>query len=247
MDGFKAWTTTGLFQIDGSTFNFQLAQTANVNTSVQNLPTVTNNAGTQYYVGYNAAVFTFTANSPLLAFRLSGAVKGTLWSCTRNGNTYTATVIAQSACTVTFFIFDQQPAYSDNYGLKVYNGSGQLVANAIQPFAKVIDVIDGQYFPGTGWFASGGQMPGNNPQTQDYSSLGVYSICIAAVWSAHYMESTGNGQAGSGSTNMSGIYTSGTTVGWEFLTYAGTRSGNFVGFKECTHYRFMVLDMTSIA
>jgi hypothetical protein len=45
---------------------------------------------------------------------------------------------------------------------------------------------------------------------------------------------------------MTGIAVSGGTVTWEFHTFNGSRGSHFIGFHECSAYRFMVLDMTGI-
>lgn len=243
-DGFKAINTDGVFQIDGETLNFQLVNRQEGTTTQQGLATVTNDVGSQYYVTFWAITFTFTANTPLVAFRAQDGVRITPWKFARSGNTYTATFITDAQADVIMWVFDQSTATADNYGLKVYNSAGQLVCSAIQPFAKVVDVQAGQYFPGTGWYASGGQMPGDNPVSKGYG----YPIAFGACFPAHYMESSGSSQTGTGSTNMSGLMTlsGATAIQWDFHTYAGSRSGNFVGFRESTAYRFLVLDMTGI-
>lgn len=243
-NGFKAWTATGLFQIDGTTPNFQLTSRQYAVCSVQSLPTVYNNVGTQFYASYHAVTFTFTASTPMVAFRADGNARCCPWKFTRSGNTYTATFICESNVGITLWVFDSNPPNS-TFGLKCWDGSGNLVANAVQPFAKVLDVIQGAYFAGTGWYASGGQMPGNNPQTRSYGGL---PVAFAACYPCHYMEGSGDSSSGGtvNSTNMSGLKASGDTIGWEFFTFAGTRSGNFVGFRESTAYSFLVLDMSGI-
>lgn len=240
--GFKAWTDSGVFQIDGESINFQLISRQTGQTANSSLNTVTNDVGTQFGANYNHVQFSFTANSPMVAFRAPDGVRISPWSFSRSGNTYTATFITDASCVVTMWVFDQAAAVSDNFGFKIWNSSGALVCSAIQPFAKIIDIKQGQYLAGTGFYSGGGQMPGNNVQTQTYGN----NVAFAACYPCHYMESTGDNSTGGGSTNMSGLKINGTTISWEFFCYAGTRSGNYVGFKEATAYSFLVLDMTGI-
>lgn len=239
-DGFKAYTNTGLFQIDGVTPNFQLVNRQFGTTQQTVLNTVYNNVGTQFTATYWAITFTFAADSPLVAFRADDGYRVCPWKFSRSGNVYSATFITDVQAPVTMWVFDKAQATADNFGFKVYDPSGNLVCSAIQPMSKIADVIAGQYFAGTGFYSGGGQMPGDNPQTRGYS----FKPAFAACYPAHYMESSGGGSGAS--TNMSGLLVSGNTIQWDFHTYNGVRSGNYVGFREATAYRFLVLDMTGI-
>src|SRR5262249_30665109 len=133
-DGFKAITNTGIFQIDGQTLNFQLTNRQAGVTASTSLATVYNNVGTQFFATFQAITFTFAADSPMVAFRADDGRRVTPWKFSRSGNVYTATFIVDAQCTVIMWVFDKSTATADNFGLKVYNSSGQLVCSAIQPF-----------------------------------------------------------------------------------------------------------------
>jgi hypothetical protein len=238
--GFQAFTDTGVVQIDGQTPNFQLVASYAQVLQQETLPTVYNNVGNQFSAPYWHTTFTFTANNPLFAFVADGGVMVTPWRFSRSGNTFTAEFIGASQTAVRLYVFDNVPVVGSRFGLQVFNSAGALIADAASPFCKVIDVKSGQYVPGTGWDASGLTMPGPGTLSQTY---GV-NIAIAGAWPAHYMYDVGNGSAGE--TTMTGFAVSGGTVTWEFHTFNGTRQPHFIGFRECTAYRFMVLDMTGI-
>ena len=243
--GFKAYTDTGLFQIDGESLNFQLVNRQQGNTARQSLQTVYNNIGQQFSATYNVVTFVFTAVTPLVAFRAQDGVRVCNWSLTRSGNTFTARFIADTTgAQVTLWVFDQSTATADSFGMKIYNSSGQLMVSAIQPMAKIADVITGQYYAAqlTG-FVNGGNMPGDNVQTRAYS----FKPAFAAVYPCHFMYGTGDESVERGDgTMMSGLMVNGDSIQWDFHTYEGVRGNNYVGFAEASAYRFMVLDMTGI-
>jgi hypothetical protein len=238
--GFQAFTDTGIVQIDGLTPNFQLvSQFAQVLQS-QSIASVYNDVGHLFSATYWHTAFTFTANNPLFAFVADGGVMIAPWRFSRSGNTYTAEFIGSAQTTVRLFIFDNVLPAPSRFGLQVFNSAGVLIADAASPFCKVIDVKAGQYLPGTGWDASGTSMPGPQTQSQAYP----VNVAIAGCWPSHYMFSSGDGPGAE--TTMLGVGVSGGTVTWEFHTFAGSRGSHFIGFHECTAYRFMVLDMTGI-
>jgi hypothetical protein len=238
--GFQAFTDTGIVQIDGQTANFQLvAQLAQV-LQLQSIPSVYNDVGKQFSATYWHTTFTFTANNPLFAFVADGGVMIAPWRFSRSGNSFAAEFIGAAQTTLRLFIFDNVLPTPSGFGLQVFSNAGVLVADAASPFCKVIDVISGQYLPGTGWDASGTTMPG--PQTQ--SAGYPVNVAIAGCWPSHYMFSSGDGPGAE--TTMMGVGVTGASVTWEFHTFAGSRGAHFIGFRECTAYRFMVLDMTGI-
>lgn len=231
--GFQAFTDTGIVQIDGSTPNYQLTQSLAQVTQQESVPTVYGATGQMYQTFWHTT-FTFSASSPLFAFRGDGNVMVTPWRFSKNGNSYTAEFISAGQTTVRLYIFDQVPVTASHFGLQVFNASGALIADAANPFARVIDVIEGQYMPGQGFQAVGNAVPGPNTQSKTY---GV-NVAFAGCFPAHY--------PGVNSPYiLSGLAASGGTITWEFHTYIGG-SGGFVGFSESTYYRFMVMDMTGI-
>jgi hypothetical protein len=234
--GFQAFTDTGLFQIDGQTPNLQLTATLAQVLQQESLPTVYNNAGTQFYNTYWHTTFTFNAAAPIFAFVADGGVMVTPWRFSQNGNQYTAEFIGASQTTIRLFIFDQVPVTASRVGLQVFDATGKLIADAGVPFMKVIDVISGQYITGTGFDGTGTTMPGPGTLNRAY---GV-NVAIAACWPSHYMTNSGD------ETTMSGISVAGPNITWEFHTFYGTRGSHYIGFREATAYRFMVLDMTGV-
>lgn len=238
--GLQALTDTGIFQIDGESSNFQLVASLAQATALATLPTVYNNVGNQFSATYQYVIFSFSASNPLFAFTADGNVMVAPWRFTRSGNSYTASFITSAPTIVRLYIFDNVLPANSNFGLQVFSSAAALIADAASPFCKVIDVKSGQYLGGVGWDASGTGMPGPQTASQTYP----VNVAIAGCWPAHYMYDIGSGS--SGETTMLGVAVSGGTVTWEFHTFSGTRQPHFIGFRECTAYRFMVLDMTGI-
>lgn len=240
--GFQSISTNGsIYQIDGTTPNVQLTNTLAQTLQQTSIPTVYNNVGQQFYATYWYTKFTFNASNPLYAFTADSNVMICPWQFTQVGpNTYTAEFIGASQTAIRLYVFDQVVATGSRYGLQVFNSSGVLIADAASPFAKVIDVRSGQYQPGTGFDGTGSSMPGTNTQQANYGR----NVAIAACFPAHYMSNSGDGS--NGETTMSGIAVSGGVVTWEFHTFNGSRGSHYVGFREASYYRFMVLDMTGI-
>lgn len=242
MTGFQAFTDSGIVQIDGLNPNFQHLSTLSQTLQSESLATVYNDQSTQFYATYWHTTFSFTANNPLVAFTADNGVMVTPWRFSRNGNSYTAEFIGASQTTMHLYIFDNVPVVNSGFGLQVFDASGRLIADASSPFARVIDVKSGQYLDGSGFDGTGTSMPGPATQSQTY---GV-PIAIAGCWPAHYMFGSGDNNGGQGETTMTGVSVSGGNLTWEFHTFNGTRGDHFVGFRETTAYRFMVLDMTGI-
>lgn len=240
--GFQAFTDTGLFQIDGETPNYQLIASLAQVLAQDSLPTVYNNASQQFSATYWHTTFTFNANNPLVAFLADGGVMVTPWRFSRSGNVFTAEFIGASQTTVRLYVFDNVPPTNSHFGLQVFSSAGALVADAASPFAKVIDVKAGQYLAGTGFDNTGTTMPGAGTQAQDYGR----PIAVAGCWPAFYMFGSGDNNGGQGETTMTGISISGSVLTWELHTFNGTRGSHFIGFREATAYRFMVMDMTGI-
>lgn len=237
--GFQAFTDTGLFQIDGQTPNYQLTTTLVQTLQLESIPTVYNNVGQQFYATYWHTTFTFYANKPLFAFVADGNVMVTPWRFSKGGNTYTAEFIGAAQTNIRLFVFDLVVPVSSRFGLQVFDSSGNLIADAASPFARILDVRSGQNLGGTGFDGTGTSMPGVNTQSANYGR----PVAIAGCWPAHYMSNSGDGN---GETTMTGIAVSGGLVTWEFHTFNGKRSDRYVGFREASAWRFMVLDMTGI-
>ncbi|MGY6256531.1 hypothetical protein ACXIVK_23975 [Paraburkholderia caledonica] len=235
--GFQAFTDTGVVQIDGATPNYQLIASLAQVTQLESVPTVFNNVGTQFSATLWHTTFTFNASRPFYAFRADGGVMVTPWkfSKSQTGNTFTAEFVSVSQATIRLYVFDQVPVTSNRFGLQVFDASGALIADAANPFARVLDVIEGQYQPGLGWQAVGNSVPGPNTQSKGY---GV-PVAFGGALAAHYFVNTSP-------FILSAFGANGGSISWEFHQYIGNNSGTFVGFAEATRYRFMVLDMTGI-
>jgi len=231
--GFQAFTDSGVVQIDGLTPNYQMTASLAQVTQQESVPTVFGATGQSYGTFWHTT-FTFTASSPLFAFAGDGGVFVTPWKFSKSLNTYTAEFISAGQTTVRLYIFDQVPVTGSRFGLQVFDPTGALIADAASPFARVLDVIEGQYLPGQGFQAVGNAVPGPNTQTRTY---GV-NVAFAGCWPAHY-------PGVNAPYILSGLAVSGRTITWEFHTYIGG-SGGFVGYAESTYYRFMVMDMTGI-
>ncbi|CAB3746440.1 hypothetical protein LMG29542_00211 [Paraburkholderia humisilvae] len=139
------------------------------------------------------------------------------------------------------------PPKDSGFGLQVFDEGGVLIADAATPFVRVIDVVQGAYFGGTGYESSGATMPGENLQSRSYP----VHTAIAACYPAHYTFDTGGASGLSGETTMSGIAVNnipggGSIVTWGFHTYAGGRGSHYIGFREASQYSFLVLDMTGL-
>lgn len=239
--GFQAWTDSGLIQIDGLTPNYHLSQQYQTVTTQASLPTVTNNVGNQFSATYYQATFNFTGTSPLFAFWADGGQWVTPWKFQKTGDlTWQVQFISAYACNIRLFIFDLVPVQATTAGLQVFNDVGVLIADAAFPMARVIDVVDGQYLAGAGYDATGTSMPGPGTLSRDYGK----PVAVACAFPAHYLFNTGDG--GGGETTMSGWSFSGNQITWEFHTFNGTRGDHYVGYREATYYRFMVLDMIGI-
>lgn len=242
--GFQAFNASGIYQIDGTTANYQLTQSLTQALAQTSVPTTFNNVGTQFSATYWYTKFTFTANSPLFAFIGSGNVMVTPWRFTQIGSgTYTAEFIGSSACSVTLYVFDNVAPTNNRFGLQVFNAAGTLIADAASPFARIIDVVEGQYMGAvgtSGFDATGSTYPGVQTQQRAYGR----NVAIAGCFPAHYMLTSGGGSGDP--TSMTGISVSGGVVTWEFHVFAGSSGDHYVGFHESSYYRFMVLDMTGI-
>lgn len=232
--GFQAFTDSGVVQIDGTTPNYQLVASLVQLTQLENVPTVFNNVSTQYSATLWHTSFVFYAVSPFYAFRADGGVPVTPWKFSSNGgNSYTAEFISVGQATIRLYVFDQVPVTANRYGLQVFNPGAVLVADAADPFARVVDVIEGQYQPGLGWQAVGNSVPGSNLMSRNY---GV-NVAFAGAMAAHYGATTSP-------FILSAFGANGGSISWQFYPYVGSTSGTFVGFAEATRYRFMVLDIT---
>ncbi|UEP31309.1 hypothetical protein [Burkholderia sp. B21-007] len=234
--GFQAFTDTGVYQIDGSTPNYQMVQAMSANSADGVLQLALNDAGKAFYTTLPNVSFTFNSTAgPMYGVYASDGVGVTVWRTARSGSTYTLTFITERACTVSFFLFDRVPPVAGKFGLQVFNERGELIADSSKPFLRVLDVIYNEYLPGTGWATLGA--PGATWESRTYGVpvivSGIYPVRQAWSYDPAGVE-------------LSSIRVSGNTVSWGTTMYGGGRKPNWSGFREQWHSRFMVLDATGI-
>ncbi|MCO1358814.1 hypothetical protein L0Y97_07805 [Burkholderia multivorans] len=241
--GFQAFTNSGIFQIDGSTPNYQLVERLEAVSQWTTVDTVWNNANIQYRGTYWICSFTFSADRPLYAFSADPGVGVSLWDAKAQpgGGGYTVRFITERQATVRLFVFSRVPVSANRFGLQVFNASGELIADAASPFYRVLDVIEVRYMGDWGWTVTGAP----NPQW-DQRSYGR-PVLISALWPAHYLWGSSNtNQRLYDVLEIGAVRVSGDVVSWGTLLYNGGRSPNISTFRECWHTRFMVLDGTGI-
>ncbi|AIO64889.1 hypothetical protein [Burkholderia oklahomensis] len=240
--GFQAFTESGVFQIDGTTPNYQLVQSMSAVSQLIRIDTVWNDKNIQFQGQFWVCSFTFSAEVPLYAFSADAGVGVSLWDAkSGDGRTYTVRFITEVQATVRLFVFSKAPVSGRGFGLQVFDGQGQLIADAASPFYRVLDVIYDGYMRGTGWTVEGAPSPQWQQRSYDRPVL------ISGMWPAHYIW-------GSSNTNqrlwdvleISAVRVSGGSVSWGTLLYNGGRGPNITTFCECWRYRFMVLDGTGI-
>jgi len=78
--------------------------------------------------------------NPVIA--VAGGKCGML-SLTVSGSTFTFTLVADAARTVTYYIFDEPVATVSNYGLVVRNAAGEVTFDALKKYMRVVATISG--------------------------------------------------------------------------------------------------------
>jgi len=235
--GFQAFTDTGVYQIDGSTPNYQMVRAMSAQSVDTSLRLAVNDAGKPFDATLPSVSFTFNATAgPMYGVYASDGAGITVWSTDVNGTTYTLRFVTERPCIVYFFQFDQVPIASGNFGLQVFNERGELVADSSKPFLRVLDVIFEEYMPpGTGWVSADAPNPPWHSRT-----YGV-PVIVSAIYPVHV--GWAYGPAG---VELTSIRVSGNSVSWGTTMYGGGRKPGFSGFREQWRQRFMVLDATGI-
>ncbi|KVD57334.1 hypothetical protein WI87_19025 [Burkholderia ubonensis] len=235
--GFQAFTDTGVYQIDGSTPNYQLVQVMSADSAYQGLHLANNDVGKGFGISLPCVTFTFAAQAgPMYGVHASGGVGITHWSTDRNGNVYSLTFVTERPCTVRLFLFDQVPATAGNFGLQVFNERGKLIADSSRPFLRVLDVISERYNGDVGWVVGG------TPNPPWHSNSYGVPVLISGIYSVHSAWSYNDPPI----VELTSIRVDGGNVSWGTALYGGGRKPNFVGFREQYHSRFMVLDGTGL-
>jgi hypothetical protein len=245
--GFQAWTDSGLVQIDGTTQNYALRQQLSVTTSVGSMNAGKSNAGVQYTFNANLANFTINAVQPLICL-YSPSAYVTILRCVSSGpNTWSVQLWANSAATITVYVFDQASAAAPSgagYGIQVFDASGNLIADARQRLARVIDTQIGNINnTGPGW----GQWNQVDSRTYQFSYPQVSKIGVAAIGTAFVSSPTGG--SNNGWYNISGLQTAGNIVNFSYsYNEIGNTAhpGNNNCFGSQYDWRFMAIDLSNI-
>lgn len=234
--GFQAFTETGVYQIDGATPNYQMVQAMSAQSVDTALRLAVNDAGKPFTTTLPSVAFSFNSTAgPMYGVYASDGAGITIWSTDVSGTTYTLRFVTERPCTVFLFLFDSVPLVSGSFGLQVFNGRGDLIADSSRPFLRVLDVIYNEYLSGTGWDTLGA--PGAPWDSRTYGApvivSGIYPVRQAWSYDPAGVE-------------LTSIRVSGNTVSWGTTMYGGGRKPNWSGFREQWHSRFMVLDATGI-
>lgn len=131
--GFESKNTYGVYQIDDTFKNIQLvAGPTTVTSSMTQVNTGSTYNGKIDYYYYDITVN--NATNPVIAIRPTACTVARL---SISGSTWTFRVFASSNETFTYYVFDA-PTTSGNFGLEVYNSSGELqFASSRKPFKPI--------------------------------------------------------------------------------------------------------------
>ena len=245
--GFQAFTDTGLVQIDGTTPNFVLRQSATVVAGSGNINIGKSNAGKQWFVNCSTVSFTFAASMPLVALYSPTAYVAML-HCVSNGDgTWTILLwSSQNGAAIGIYIFDTAPAVAPSgagYGMQIYDGGGSLIYDARQRIARVLDTQSGNVRNASpGW----GQWDQVDSVSQSWS-YPVSKVGVAGIGTAFLGATFGN--QGDGWYDISGFQTSGGSVNFLFQ-YHSNGSGSHPNTNSCFgsqyDWRFMAIDLSNI-
>jgi hypothetical protein len=226
---------------------------ATVTTSLFQLPVSGKNDGSlQYSFGQMLASVTFNGTSPFCAVYCAAAPAAII-SCVNNNNgTYTALIWTWSiAAVVEFYVFDQANTVVSTLpcGLRVYNASRQLIADAGQRFLRIIDVQSGNVAnAGSGWGETG--FPNDFTNTYSYA---VTKVAAGGLITACALQSVGgnnaNGQNMNGFMGLTGWQCNGGTAQmcWRGTSQGGVSSGqNYTGYTENLGWRASLIDVSFI-
>ncbi|WP_144154430.1 hypothetical protein [Paraburkholderia sp. BCC1885] len=245
--GFQAYTDSGLVQIDGTTQNYALRQTIGVTTAAGDMNAGKANSGAMYTLRANIADVTVSAVQPLFAI-YSPSAYATIIKCVNNGgNSWTVRLWSSAAVGLTLYVFDQSAAAAPagaGYGLQVFDASGNLIADARQRLARVLDSQAGNINnAGAGW----GQWNQVDTWTTSFSYAGVSKVGVACVGNAFLSAPTGG--TNNGWYNMSGMQTVGNTIDFAYQYFqqgSVSHPGDVVCYGSAFDWRFIAIDLSNL-
>lgn len=99
-------------------------------------------ASTAHYKGFRVDVV-LTANTPMLAWKVSGTAKAAILNVKKSGNQYTYRFWATAQVTIQWYLFDvASEVAATNYGFEVFNSVGERVYSSNQRPLRVVDVVN---------------------------------------------------------------------------------------------------------
>lgn len=246
--GFQAWTDSGLVQIDGTTSNYALRQQFVVTTGGGSINAGRANNGTQYTFSANVANFTITAVTPLIALYSPDAYATILKCVALGGNNWAVQVWTNTAANVGVYVFDRASVAAPagpGFGLQVFDAAGQLIADARQRLARIIDTQAGNINnTGPDW----GQWNQVDQRTYTFGPYaGVSKIGVAAIGTAFVSAPTGGNN--NGWYDISALRTVGNTVYFNYAYYSVGNTfhpSNNVNFGSQFDWRFMAVDLSNL-
>jgi hypothetical protein len=245
--GFQAWTDSGLVQIDGGSQNYALRQSFNVTTVSGDMAAGKANGGNQYTLRANLAEVTVYAATPLIVLYSPNAYATILRCVRQDANTWAVRIWSNTSATIGVYVFDQASVAvpsGPGYGLQVFDASGNLIADARQRLARVVDTQAGNINNAGPDFGQWGQV---DQRSYSWSYPGVSKIGVGAIGTAFVSSPTGGNN--NGWYNMSGLQTAGNAVNFNYAYFQqGNTShpGNNNCFGSQYDWRFMAIDLSHI-
>lgn len=198
MNGFWAKTDSGVFQIDGTTLNLSLRQKIVSGTSQAQMPVQGSNFGRVYSVTADVLDIQYNATTPVIALWCSSNPVTLISNVQISSGLWSARIWAAAASTIEVYIFDQTPAISSgaNFGMKVWNESGALIADATLPMLRPIAWYERTRSYPAGW-QSGVSFP--SAASEDWSNGAYPKLAVGAIKTGAYVanasSNNSNGQA----------------------------------------------------
>ena len=138
--GFQSINDSGTYQITDSSPNIQFKSKATVTMSASRYLGGSFTTGAILFYYYDVVIT--SAVNPMVAVASTSYVGTQLVSI--SGSTWTYRIVAASAVTFTYYIFDQVlSSVSPGYGLEVYNSSGTIVFSSANKNLNIQGFIGG--------------------------------------------------------------------------------------------------------